>query len=306
MSEDHRHAISIIALLGSVFSPYYAGARDRGPTDPLEHCAMNVALYGPRGDRWALTERGSRSVARGERDLAIGPSSMEWDGTELRIAFDETTAPIPSRLRGRVRIRPADLAGDVFALDAASKHAWSPIAPVATAEVDLESPSLRFRGAAYIDSNAGDEPLERAFSSWTWSRSSSPSETAVTYDVRRADGSSALIAKVFGAGGEARDLEGLREMPLGRTRWGVDRSIQADAAMSPISKMQTAPTMPKTPKMPKIVRTLEDTPFYARSLASASFGGRTSVVMHESLSLDRFKQGWVRFLLPFRMRRELG
>ena len=292
MSEDQAHAITIIALLGSVFSPYYAGARDARDgrqADPLDHCAMNVALYGPRGDRWALTERGSRSVARGERDLAIGPSSMEWDGTELRISFDEVTAPIPSRLRGRVRVRPAGVTGEVLKLDAAGRHVWSPIAPVATAEVDLESPSLRFRGAAYFDSNAGDEPLERAFSSWTWSRSSRPSETAVTYDVRRADGSRALIARAFGAGGEARDLENLREMPLGLTRWGVDRSIQADARTSP-----------------RLLRTLEDTPFYARSLASASFGGQASTVVHEALSLDRFKQGWVRFLLPFRMRREPG
>jgi carotenoid 1,2-hydratase len=288
VSDDQRFAISIIALLGSVFSPYYAGARDRGEADPLDHCAMNVALYAPRGDRWALTERGKSAVARGARDLAIGPSSMEWDGTDLRIAFDEVTSPVPTRLRGRVRVRPLEVMGEVFSLDAAGRHTWSPIAPVATAEVDLESPDLRFRGAAYVDSNMGEEPLERAFSSWSWSRSARAGETAVTYDVRRADGSGALIAKVFGAGGEARDLGELQSMPLGRTRWGVDRSIQVDAATSP-----------------RLIRTLEDTPFYARSLASASFGGKLSTVVHEALSLDRFKQGWVRFLLPFRMRREL-
>jgi carotenoid 1,2-hydratase len=214
---------------------------------------------------------------------------MEWDGTELRIAFDEITAPVPSRLRGRVRVRPLDVTGEVFALDAAGKHAWSPIAPVATAEVDLESPRLRFRGAAYFDANAGDEPLEQAFSSWTWSRSSRAGETAVTYDVLRADGSRGLLARVFGAGGAARDLGDLQPMPLGRTRWGVDRSIQVDGRTSP-----------------RLLRTLEDTPFYARSLASASFGGQASTVVHEALSLDRFKQGWVRFLLPFRMRREPG
>jgi carotenoid 1,2-hydratase len=289
VSDDGEHAITIIALLGSVFSPYYAGARAIGPADPLEHCAMNVGVYGPRGDLWSLTERGSRRVARGARELAVGPSSMEWDGTELRIAFDEITAPVPSRLRGRVRVRPLDVTGEVFALDAAGKHAWSPIAPVATAEVDLESPRLRFRGAAYFDANAGDEPLEQAFSSWTWSRSSRAGETAVTYDVLRADGSRGLLAKVFGAGGAARDLGDLQPMPLGRTRWGVDRSIQVDGRTSP-----------------RLLRTLEDTPFYARSLASASFGGQASTVVHEALSLDRFKQGWVRFLLPFRMRREPG
>lgn len=294
MSEDQRFAITIIGLLGSVFSPYYAGARERGPTDPLDHCSMNVALYGPRqrDEAWAFTERGARSVARGRRDLAIGPSSMEWDGSELTINLDEITAPIPSRLKGRVRVRPLDVVEHpVFALDAAGRHVWSPIAPLATAEVELSSPSVRFRGAAYFDTNAGDEPLERAFSSWTWSRSARASggETAVTYDVRRADGSSALIGKVFRPGRAAADLEGLEPRPLGRTRWGVDRSIQADRRSSPA-----------------LLRTLEDTPFYARSLASASFQGQVCTVVHEALSLDRFRQGWVRFLLPFRMRRELG
>jgi carotenoid 1,2-hydratase len=51
------------------------------------------------------------------------------------------------------------------------------------------------------------------------------------------------------------------------------------------------------------MRTLEDTPFYARSIASATFGGQPSAVVHEELSLDRFRSPWVRFLLPFRMRR---
>jgi carotenoid 1,2-hydratase len=34
LSDDGRHGLTIIALIGSVFSPYYAWARRRGPTDP--------------------------------------------------------------------------------------------------------------------------------------------------------------------------------------------------------------------------------------------------------------------------------
>ena len=56
LSDDGAHGITLIAFLGSVFSPYYAWARRRGPSDPLRHCALNVALYGPR-KRWAMTER---------------------------------------------------------------------------------------------------------------------------------------------------------------------------------------------------------------------------------------------------------
>ena len=47
LSADRRHGLTVIALLGSVFSPYYARARRRDPAaDPLQYCAMNVALYG--------------------------------------------------------------------------------------------------------------------------------------------------------------------------------------------------------------------------------------------------------------------
>jgi carotenoid 1,2-hydratase len=62
MSDDGRHGLTIIALIGSVFSPYYAWARRRGPTDPEHFCALNVALYGvDKG--WAMTERGDRADA---------------------------------------------------------------------------------------------------------------------------------------------------------------------------------------------------------------------------------------------------
>jgi carotenoid 1,2-hydratase len=52
-----------------------------------------------------------------------------------------------------------------------------------------------------------------------------------------------------------------------------------------------------------ILRTLEDTPFYARSIISSRIRGEKVEAMHESLSLDRFRRPWVRALLPFRMPR---
>jgi len=52
-----------------------------------------------------------------------------------------------------------------------------------------------------------------------------------------------------------------------------------------------------------VVRTLEDTPFYARSLVTSRLLGQRVVSMHESLSLDRFASRWVQTLLPFRMPR---
>jgi carotenoid 1,2-hydratase len=54
-----------------------------------------------------------------------------------------------------------------------------------------------------------------------------------------------------------------------------------------------------------VLRTLEDAPFYARSLISTRLLGHSVTAMHESLSLDRFRADWVRLLLPFRMPRTL-
>jgi carotenoid 1,2-hydratase len=52
-----------------------------------------------------------------------------------------------------------------------------------------------------------------------------------------------------------------------------------------------------------VKRTLEDAPFYARSQLSAKLFGETADVMHESLSLDRFRMPIVQAMLPFRMPR---
>jgi carotenoid 1,2-hydratase len=54
------------------------------------------------------------------------------------------------------------------------------------------------------------------------------------------------------------------------------------------------------------IRTVEDTPFYARSMVMGG-GPESEQVVHESLSLDRFASRWVQTLLPFRMwRRRTG
>ena len=52
-----------------------------------------------------------------------------------------------------------------------------------------------------------------------------------------------------------------------------------------------------------VIRTLEDAPFYARSVVSAQLCGEPVMMMHESLSLDRFRQPVVQAMLPFRMPR---
>ena len=112
VSEDESHGVTVIAFIGSVFSPYYAWARRRGRSSPLDHNAMNVALYGPRGKRWAMTERPRQSLRRDRSSLAIGPSVMSWDGNVLKVEIDEVAAPFPNRICGTVRLFPAYLGGE--------------------------------------------------------------------------------------------------------------------------------------------------------------------------------------------------
>ena len=286
MSDDARHGLTLIAFVGSVFSPYYAWARARGAADPLQHCALNVALYGAHGKRWALTERRRSAIQRTRDKLVVGTSSVSWDGGALTVDIDEVTFPMPSRIRGRVCLYPEAVVARPVALDAAGRHQWSPIAPCARVEVALEHPRLHWVGAGYFDSNAGDAPLEDDFHGWHWSRSNLRNGTCVLYDVARRDGTNLTLARHFDAAGNAREIAPPPPVQLPKTRWRIERATRSDAG---------APARVQT--------TLEDTPFYARSTVRSQVQGTPVSAIHESLSLDRFRTAWVKLLLPFRMPR---
>lgn len=288
ISDDGAQGLTIIAFIGSVFSPYYAWSRKHGSGDPLAHCALNVALYGRKANRWSCTERGRdasyRDVALS--DFNIGPSSLCWDGNALTIRIDEITVPIPKRIRGSVKVFPEALCDRSFVLDAEGKHRWTPIAPCARVEVNLSHPQLRWSGKGYLDSNNGDAPLEQAFQSWTWSRAATAAGTAVLYDVKQRSGNEVSLAMAFSPSGEIKTINAPPVRALPSTLWRIPRATRADPE-----------------HQPAVVKTLEDTPFYARSIVSTRLAGETVVAIHESLSLDRFKSAWVQTLLPFRMPR---
>jgi carotenoid 1,2-hydratase len=292
LSDDGAHGITVIAFIGSVFSPYYAWARRHGGGNPMRHCAFNVALYGRSGKRWAMTERDAAAVARDQDRLSIGPSSVAWDGSGLTLWIDEVSAPLPRRIRGCVRLYPAAIETRVLALDAAGRHRWRPIAPCARVEVSLTSPALSWSGPAYLDTNTGDRPLEDDFARWDWSRAAVPGGTIVLYDVTpramtpNAPMSSRSLAMRYASSGGVQDCEPPPSALLPATRWGVARRIGS------------APGHP-----PSVIATLEDTPFYARSVVSTQCDGAPVVALHESLSLDRFRAPWVQAMLPFRMPR---
>ena len=283
MSDDGEHGLTIIAFIGSVFSPYYAWARRRGRGDPENFIALNVALYG-RSKRWCMTERGRDALARTSRHLHIGPSELALDGDDIVIRIGETGAPWPQALKGEVRVRPGALTDRVFDLDPEGRHRWRPISPHCRLEVSMTRPALRWTGDGYLDRNQGDRPLEDDFSYWDWSRAWAGERTIILYDVVRRDRSRYTIGLEIDREGRAASIETPPRRALPPNRWRVPRSTQADSEAL-------------------VLETLEDTPFYSRSTIRTHLLGSPVIAMHESLSLDRFRRRWVQMLLPFRMPR---
>lgn len=300
LDDAGEQGLTIIAFVGSVFSPWYARERlamQRGgpAAQPERHCALNVALYRKRGearDAWAFTEHAA--FTRDAEHFRLGRSSLRWqldaEGPALVVELDERTAITGKTIRGRVIVRPAAIFAPRVELDQAGRHRWYPIAPQARVEVELESPALRFRGSAYHDVNEGDEGLEHAFARWDWSRTElEPGRTLILYDVAGAE----PRAFDFRVAPHARTLTQPSPSELGpsvalaKTGWRIERSIRSDPG--------TTPTL---------LRTLEDTPFYSRNLIGVTLRGREGRAVHESVDLRRFASGWVRFLLPFRIRRQ--
>ncbi|WP_041795395.1 carotenoid 1,2-hydratase [Pararhodospirillum photometricum] len=284
LSDDGRSGLTLIAFIGSVFSPYYAWA---GRKDPHDHVAINVALYGaPQG--WTMTERGRRALARDTTRLTIGPSALSWTEDGLSVTLDERMAPVPKPLRGRLTVRPVLQNNRTFFLDAEGRHRWRPVWPRARIEVDLDAPAARWSGSAYFDTNDGDEPMQDAFQRWDWSRGDlADGGCALLYDLtpRPHRGPARLLSLRLTPEGQWEEVAPPppAALPAGPS-WGVARGIRS-----------TGPA--------RVVETLEDTPFYTRSLVESVFHGETVRSVHESLDLDRLTSRWVPWLLPFRMPR---
>ena len=263
-----------------MFSPYYYWAGRRAPED---HVCINVCLYGPRANRWSMTERGQPSLWRDRQHFAVGASHLHWTGDALEVQVNERAVPHLGRIQGRIRILPDQLTGTSHAL--APAHHWHPHAPSAAVEVDLSRPDLSWRGHGYLDQNWGDEPIEDGFSRWDWLRTEG-AESAVLYAGTRRNGEPFALALGFPGDGSTRPLDIPPTQPLKRGFWGVGRSIPAE-----------------TGAQPRILQTLEDSPFYMRSVVETRIEGQKVKAMHESLDLNRFRSPVVKLMLPFRMPR---
>jgi carotenoid 1,2-hydratase len=262
-------------------------ALKRHAADAEDHCCLNVALYGRGVRRWTMTERGRRHVQRSADRFVIGPSDLHWDGTALQITVRERAVPFGQKVAGQIRVLPDRLFNFSTPLDDAQRHRWGPIAPSARVEVEMSSPALKWSGHAYFDSNEGDEPVARAFTEWDWSRSSlADGSTAVLYDVRQRRGPERLLALRFTPQGGIEPFEAPPRLALPRTGWRIARHMRGDAA-----------------EPPRVAQTLEDTPFYVRSVLASRLLGEPVVALHETLNVPRFASTAVQMMLPWRMPR---
>lgn len=264
-----------------MFSPYYAWS---GRGDPLNHCALNVCLYGPGVRRWAMTERRRGAVEASADSLALGPSQVRFEDGALIYDIAEYGAPLPKGVRGRVVIRPEVEQGETFTLDGAGRHVWRPVWPRARVEARFDAPELTFSGDGYVDMNAGSEPLEAGFRSWNWARTPTQDGAAILYDSVWADGGRRSLALRIDGAGRAEGFDAPAEQALPKTGWRVDRAVRSDGRA-------------------RVITTLEDTPFYSRSLIETGLLGARRTWMHESLDLTRFSSPVVKMMLPFRMPR---
>ena len=289
LSDDGQHGLTLIAFIGSVFSPYYFKGRQRGLTNPHDYCSMNVCLYGQE-KRWTMTERKASQLSQAPDRLQIGPSSLQWHEDEtLTVEIDEVGTPFPRRVRGRVRLFPQAINERTFELDRQGGHHWRPIAPSARVEVEMDKPGVSWSGHAYFDRNWGDEPIEDAFVYWDWSRAAlgHGDESAILYNIDRRHDEPLSLALHFAADGSVSRFAPPPNHHLDRTPiWRMARGSQSEGS-----------------ETPRVVKTLEDTPFYSRSVIESHLLAQPVTAVHESLSLDRFRSGIVQWMLPYRMPR---
>lgn len=258
-------------MVGAAFSPTYFRARSRGRAEPERFGAVNLSLRGAPS-AWVMTERAV--VARSRGALVLGTSSLRREGDALVASIDERQAAAGGRVRGTVRVTGLADRSLPLALDATGRHRWWPVAPRGRVRVELDHPRVAFDGEGYADCNEGDAPLERDLRRWCWSHT----RERVLFDVVPREGTPRVLSS--GASGPL-----LPSFTLPSSRWGIARTI-------------------RSARRPRVLRTLVDAPFYARALVEVVEGGGPLLAVHEVLSLDRLRAGWVRFLLPFRTRRE--
>ncbi|MFM7801504.1 MAG: carotenoid 1,2-hydratase, partial [Limnohabitans sp.] len=261
--------------------------RQHAHANPEDHCALNIALYSKEARRWTMTERGARHCHRNQQQFTIGPSQWRMEGDTMVIDMDEVAVPWPHRVSGQVRLQADQWFNFSTPIDSHGKHRWGPLAPSARITVDLQNPSQRWQGQAYLDSNEGDEPIHHACHEWDWSRALlKDGSTAVIYDIQGKAGQQGdrLLALRFVPDGSVQTFEAPPRQAMPPTLWRIQRRMRSESPA-------------------RVIEQLEDTPFYQRALLQSELLGETVHSFHETLYVPRLVSPVVQAMLPWRMPR---
>ncbi len=295
MSDCGRYSIVAIFCVGFVFSPSYAAARRLGRADPTAHVAVNVVVHDRhRRVVWAMNERGSDARRASRHALTLGRSQLSCDEKGVSVALDEPETAFFGRKKGHLvgTLRLDAEQGAAPSVKLADGHAWRAFIPSGRIRVELPSHGISFGGDGYLDANRGVEPLERAFSKWSWVRRRRGDRVDVVYDVHPRQGE----RRAFLLSGDRHhvavsEVAHVRTRATQRTGFGLEiDSLEVGGAPSsrrPPSRIFVEPTV-----------VIDDTPFYARYRIAGGEG------LGETLDLDRFENRFVQHLLGYRIHRE--
>ncbi len=267
-----------IFMIGAVFSPRYAAAARRGAR-PLEHCAVNCALY-REGRRlgWVFTEHAGASSHGGV--LEIGGSHFAYgaDGT-VRVSVAERTAPWGRPLALRIVLEPVAPAAPEVRVDGERPHFWQARMPRARAWLAVGG--TRLTGIGYHDTNHGDERLGASVPGWRWTRVHGPAATWVRY---RVPAPAAMLEVTAGEHDTALRACAAPAEALHRSGWGLllPRRLAAGPVELPVGAV------------------LESSPFYARFEGA----GNGLHALGEAANFRRFHSPLIRWMAHFRMRVE--
>ncbi|MDJ1017795.1 MAG: carotenoid 1,2-hydratase [Paracoccaceae bacterium] len=282
VSDCGDYAVSVIAFIGSVFSPWY---RWSGRKRPENHCCINVATYG-RGGRFAMTDRGEGALRQTADSFTVGPSALYWTGEKLIIDINEVSSlPLVSRMRGTIEVIPTGISDVELPLTEDGTHVWRPIAPTARIKVDLGG-DWTWDGHGYFDANFGTRALEQDFDYWTWARYPVPGGSVCFYDATRRDGSELAIGVGFSETGEITPIDTPPLTRVPRSLWAVRRETRADKGYAP-----------------RQTKAMLDAPFYTRSVVRTKINGHVTEGVHEALDLNRFRGPWLMPMLAVRVPR---
>jgi carotenoid 1,2-hydratase len=285
-----------ILFLGSVFSSKYAARWKRGErARPLEHCAVNLALYrGGRRVGFVMSEYDRAGAAEADR-LAIGESTLSRDGATVTIALRDRTVPGHARVAGTITVEPLAPAWPEYRIvDDLAGHAWQVLAPRARVRAELPTQRFALDAEGYFDHNAGAGRIEASVARWSWARFAGPHGLTVVYGLEERSGAVRAIRFDEAASGAPRVSES-DAAPTGaarRLRWGMQLPEQFGARGG--WRCQAGAT-------------LEEAPFYSRYRAQLVDPSGARIDGHgEHIDFDRFSRGlnlylvrWMTRPLPF-------